>query len=99
MLIFRPHRREPELVDSATPPSICEIEVVVGGPFEQMPEFFSIEHGGVVRRCVAFALQNRAGRTFNVAATIAWDKALRREMGFGLIRADELEPTTSPGWS
>jgi len=67
-----------------------EVEVVVGGPFEQMPEFFSIEHAGVVRRCVAFALQNRAGRALNVAATIARDKALRHEMGFGLITNEAL---------
>lgn len=88
VLTFQPYRREPELVEFANAPSIREIEVLVGGPFEQIPEFFSIEHGGAVHRCVAFALRNRAGRPLNVAATIAWDGALRREMGFGLIRRD-----------
>jgi hypothetical protein len=65
-----------------------EVEVVVGGPFEQIPQFLSIEHDGALHRCVAFAPRNRAGRPVNVAATIAWDGALRREMGFGLIRRD-----------
>jgi len=88
ILIFQPHRREPQLVEFAGAPSIREVEVVVGGPFEQIPEFLSIEHGGALHRCVAFAPRNRAGRPLNVAATIAWDGALRREMGFGLIRRD-----------
>jgi hypothetical protein len=60
ILIFQPHRREPQLVEFA----------------------------GAVHRCVAFAPRNRVGRPLNVAATIAWDGALRREMGFGLIRRD-----------
>jgi hypothetical protein len=42
----------------------------------------------VVHRCVSFALRNRANRSLNVAATIAWDAALRRDMGVGLIRRD-----------
>lgn len=88
MLIFGPHRREPDVVEFTGAPSRRELEVVVGGPFEQIPAFFSIEHGGAIHRCVAFALRNRAGRPLNVAATIAWDGALRREMGFGLLRGD-----------
>jgi hypothetical protein len=31
-------------------------------------------------------LRERADRSLNVAATIAWDAALRRHMGVGLIR-------------
>jgi hypothetical protein len=62
MLIFQPHRRQPEVLEFAGAPSVRELDVVVGGPFEQIPAFFSIEHGGEVHRCVAFALRNRAGR-------------------------------------
>jgi hypothetical protein len=36
----------------------------------------------------ASALRDRASRSLNVAATIAWDAALRRDIGVGLIRRD-----------
>src|SRR5215475_10621458 len=52
ILIFQPHRREPQLVEFTGAPPIREVEVVVGGPFEQIPEFFSIEHGGALPRNV-----------------------------------------------
>jgi hypothetical protein len=61
----------------------------------KVPGFFSVHHAGAVHRCVAFALRDRADRSINVAATIAWDAALRRHMGIGLTlhegtRADQL---------
>jgi len=88
MLIFRPHQREPRIVDLDAAPWMADVEFVLRGPVEKVPGFFSIQHDGAVHRCVAFALRNRASRSLNVAATIAWDAALRRDMGVGLMRHD-----------
>jgi hypothetical protein len=86
MLIFRPHQREPKVIDLDARPWMADVEFVLGGPAEKVPGFFSIHHAGAVHRCVAFCLRDRADRSLNVAATIAWDAALRRYMGVGLIR-------------
>jgi len=88
MLIFRPHQREPRVVDLDAAPWMADVEFVLRGPVERVPGFFSIQHTGAVHRCVAFALRDRADRPLNVAATIARGAALRREMGVGLIRHD-----------
>jgi hypothetical protein len=88
MLIFRPHEREPKIIDLEARPWMADAEFAPRGPVERVPGFFSIHHAGAVHRCVAFALRDRAGRSVNVAATIAWDAALRRDMGVGLIRRD-----------
>ena len=88
MLIFRPQQREPRIVDLDAAPWMADVECVLHGPAERVPGFFSIEHAGLVHRCVAFASRDRAREPLNVAATIAWDAALRRYMGVGLIRHD-----------
>jgi hypothetical protein len=87
-LIFRPHQRKPRVVDLDASPWMADVDFVLGGPTEKVPGFFSIEHAGTVHRCVAFALRDRSDRSINVAATIAWDAALRRYMGVGLMRHD-----------
>jgi len=88
MLIFRPHEREPRIIDIEARPWMADVEFALRGPVERVPGFFSIQHAGAVHRCVAFALRDRADRSTNVAATIARDAALRRDMGVGLIRHD-----------
>jgi len=88
LLIFRPHQREPRIVDLDAAPWMADVEFVLRGPAERVPGFFSIQHVGAVHRCVAFALRDCVDRPINVAATIAWDAALRRDMGVGLIRHD-----------
>jgi len=72
MLIFRPHQREPRVVDLEAAPWMRDVDFVLGGPAEKVPGFFYIEHAGSVHRCVALALRDRADRSLNVAATIAW---------------------------
>jgi hypothetical protein len=86
VLIFRPRQREPRVLEFDAKPSIGEVERVGDGALEQVPGFFSIDHGGAVHRCAAFALRNREDQPLNVSATIAWDSALRRDMGIGLMR-------------
>jgi hypothetical protein len=88
MLVFRPHQREPRVVDLDAAPWMADVEFVLRGPVERVPGFFSVQHAGAVHRCEAFALRERADQSLNVAATIAWDAALRRDMGVGLIRRD-----------
>jgi hypothetical protein len=90
MVVFRPHEREPEVIDFAAEPSVAQVEAIIGGPLEQVPGFLSIEHDGAAHRCVAFGSlgSKRTGQPLNVGATIAWDSALRRTMGIGLIRRD-----------
>jgi hypothetical protein len=86
VLIFRPQQREPRILELYAKPSMGELESVGDDSFERVPGFFSIEHNGAVHHCVAFALRNRGDQPLNVAATIAWDSALRRDMGIGLMR-------------
>src|ERR1700730_17603642 len=90
MLVYRPYRREPEVTEFAREPESVEVEATVGGRLEQVPGFFSIDHNGVVQPCVALSAKDgkRMGLPLNVAATILWDNALRRDMGVGLIRRD-----------
>lgn len=90
MLIFRPHEREPGVIEFVAEPSMAQVERIIEGPRERVPGFFSIEHVGTVRRCTAFGTfgKKKSDRPLNVAATIEWDKALRRDMGIGLIRRD-----------
>jgi hypothetical protein len=90
ILVYRPYERKPEVTEFATEPDLAMVEETVGGRIEQVPGFFSIDHDGVVRRCVAFCLKDGKLKNLplNVAATILWDSALRRAMGVGLIRAD-----------
>jgi hypothetical protein len=65
------------------------VEAIVGGSLKQVPGFLSIEYDGAVRHCVALCLHSHEqNEALNVAATIVWDSALRRDMGIGLIRRD-----------
>jgi hypothetical protein len=97
MLVFRPHERVAEVEHFDSEPAMAAVEAILGGPLEQVPGFLSIEYQGAIRPCVALCRQGgkRKGMPLNVAATILWDDALRREMGIGLIgrdgkRADQL---------
>ena len=90
LLLCRPYEREPKIARFAAEPEFSALRALIGGDLERVPGFFSIEHDGAVRRCVAFcdADGKRKGLPLNVTATILWDSALRREMGIGLMRRD-----------
>ncbi len=90
LLLYRPYEPKPEIIEFTAEPEFSELRALVGGDLEAVPGFFSIEHEGAVRRCVAFcdADGKRKGLPLNMTATILWHNALRREMGIGLIRRD-----------
>ncbi len=89
LLLYRPGERQPDIRDFAREPSLAEIERRIGGRPEQVAGFLSIEHRGIVRRCVAMACGDaRANNArLNVTATLLWDSALRRDFGITLVRA------------
>ena len=90
LLIFRPYQSSPAISEFTREPDIAEVRALVGGDLATVPGFLSIEHDGVVRRCVALhdADGKRKGLPLNRTATVLWDSALRRDMGVGLIRHD-----------
>jgi hypothetical protein len=90
LLLYRPYEPKPEIIEFTAEPEFSELRALVGGDLEPVPGFFSIEHDGAVRRCVAFCCADgkRKGLPLNMMATILWNNALRREMGIGLIRRD-----------
>ncbi|MBV8752090.1 MAG: hypothetical protein JO328_04440 [Hyphomicrobiales bacterium] len=90
LLLYRPGKREPEVSDFALEPSREEVERAIGGRFDMIAGFLSIEHCGIVRRCVAVADGDARAKNapLNVTATLLWDAALRRDFGITLVRAD-----------
>lgn len=62
------------------PPELADLQSAVGGYLELVPYFDSIEHNGLVARCVVFCNEHGKldGLPFNGAATRAWDAALTR---------------------
>jgi len=90
LLIFRPYQAAPAISEFAREPDIAEVHALVGGDVATVPGFLSIEHDGVLHRCVALhdADGKRKGLPLNRTATVLWDTALRRDMGVGLIRHD-----------
>ena len=90
LLLYRPGAREPHARDFAREPSLTEIERVIAGRPQPVAGFLSIEHRGVVRRCVALADRDARAKNapLNVSATLLWDAALRRDFGITLLRAE-----------
>jgi hypothetical protein len=90
MLLYRPYARDPQVTEFPAEPARADVEATLGGFFERVPGFFSIDYKGAVRRCVALCPKEgkSAGLPLNVAATILWDESLRRDVGVGLIRPD-----------
>jgi hypothetical protein len=66
------------------------LERAIGGRFDTIAGFLSIEHRGIVRRCVAVADGNARAKNapLNVTAALLWDAALRRDFGITLVRAE-----------
>lgn len=89
LLLYRPGERQPDVRDFAREPSLEEVERVIGGRPETVAGFLSIEHGGIVHRCVALADRDARAKNapLNVSATLLWDSALRRDFGITLMRA------------
>ena len=90
LLLFRPYLSSPDIAAFDVEPNIATMRLLLGGYFEPVPGFLTIEHDGVIHPCVALcrADSKRHGLPLNRAATVLWDSALRRHMGFGLIRPD-----------
>jgi len=90
LLFYRPRRRTPDMVEFAVEPSRAELEHTVGARLETVAGFLSVEHLGIVRRCVAFADPEAKAKKapLNVTATLLWDSALRRDFATSLLRAD-----------
>ncbi len=90
LLIYRPFQESAAISGFTHEPDIPELGALVGGELATVAGFLSIEHDGVVHRCVALhdADGKRKGLPLNRTATVMWDSALRRDMGVGLIRRD-----------
>jgi len=89
LLLYRPGVRQPDVSDFAIEPALEEVERTIGGRPETVAGFLSVEHQGIVRRCVALADRDARARNapLNVTATLLWDGALRRDFGITLLRA------------
>jgi hypothetical protein len=89
LLLYRPGARQPEVSDFDREPSLDRVERTIGGRSETVAGFQSIEHRGTIYRCVALAERDAKTKNapLNVAATLSWDAALRRDFGVTLLRA------------
>jgi hypothetical protein len=89
LLLYRPGKRQPDVRDFTREPTLWEVERRIGGRPETVAGFLSIEHQGVVRRCVALFDRDAGAKNapLNVTATLLWDSALRRDFGITLLRA------------
>ena len=81
MLLFRPEKNEPELIEFSRPLQLDELRTAVGGDIEMVPGFVSIGYGGVVLDCMAFAdehgkLDPQAAQ--RASPPMAWARALHR---------------------
>jgi hypothetical protein len=90
LLLYRPGKRQPDVRDFAREPRLDEVERAIGGRPETVAGFLSIEHGGVMHRCVALADRDAKAKNapLNVTATLLWDSALRKDFGITLLRAE-----------
>jgi hypothetical protein len=90
LLLYRPGERQPDVRDFAREPRLDEVERAIGGRPEAVAGFLSIEHAGVIRRCVALADRDAKEKNapLNVTATLLWDSALRKDFGITLMRAE-----------
>ena len=90
LLLYRPGKRQPDVRDFSREPTLWEVERRIGGRPETVAGFLSIEHRGVVRRCVALFDRDAGAKNapLNVTATLLWDSALRRDFGITLLREE-----------
>ena len=93
MLVFQPHS-VPQVREFSQPPTLEEVQAVVGGDLQLVPGFRTIRYGDVVMDCFALCDANgtHKGLATNNLATIAWKEALRRAIDAGLWRS-EVMPT------
>jgi len=93
LLVFEPHAL-PQVREFSQPPSLEEVQAVIGGDLQVVPGFRTIRYGNMVMDCVALCDANgkRKGLAMNHLATIAWKEALRRAVEAGLWRS-EVTPT------
>ncbi|HTE37519.1 MAG TPA: hypothetical protein VK634_19705 [Reyranella sp.] len=89
MLIYDPGTATPEASPLQRPPSLPDMQRIVGGYIEAVPFFDSIEIEGKVVRCVVFVNEEgklssrwngteRGPLAINRAATLLWEAALQR---------------------
>ena len=93
LLVFQPHSL-PQVTEFSQPPSLEQVQSVVGGDLQLVPGFRTIRYGAVVMDCFALcdANGNHQGLPINNLATIAWKQALHRAVDAGLWRS-EVMPT------
>ena len=91
LLVFQPHAL-PQVRECSQPPSLEEVQAVVGGDLEVVPGFRTIRYGDVVMDCVALCNANGTLKSLamNNLATIAWKEALRRSTDTRLSRSDPM---------
>lgn len=79
-------------------PSINEIEHKLGGPVQEIHSFDSILHGGEIRPCIVFALQDAKRRELppNAWANMLWLQALVRKHGFSSPEANHPDYLAGP---
>src|SRR5262249_58995949 len=79
MLVFQPHA-VPQVREFSQPPTLEEVQAVIGGDLQLVPGFRTIRYGAAVMDCFALCNANgkHKGLPMNDLATIAWKAALRR---------------------
>ena len=96
LLVLQPHAL-PHVREFSQPPTLKEVQAVVGGDLQVVPGFCSIRYGDVVMDCVALCNANGKlkGLAMNDLATIAWKEALRRAVDSEVMPTDPLVGTVA----
>jgi hypothetical protein len=93
MLVFRPYEANPHVIEFQNMPTLEELRAAIGsGHLELVPGFCTIDHCGAVMECIALCDGNgkRKELQINNVATTAWDQALQRDGGVGLLQSNGL---------
>jgi len=87
LLVFQPHA-VPQVMDFLHPPTLEEVQAVVGSDLQVVPGFRTIRYGAVVMDCFALCNANgkHKGLAMNDLATIAWKEAFRSNANRSLGR-------------
>jgi hypothetical protein len=96
LLVFQPHS-VPQVREFSQPPTLKEVQAVVGGDLQLVPGFRTIRYGALVMDCFALCNANgkHKGLPMNDLATIAWKEALRRAVDPEVMPTDPLVGTVA----
>jgi hypothetical protein len=80
MLVYRVEQEAAEVTPLDAVPDHTTLHDLVGGYLEHVPGFNTVLYGGKTCPCAAFVNETGKldGLQFNQAATMEWEKALRR---------------------